>query len=237
MVVDEAGWREMVEAWRDTAPVMVGVVPYGVAYGILARKAGLTVLEAGVMSLAVFAGAAQFVAVGMIAAGNAAVGLVTLSTALVNLRHVLMGASLGPYLKDVGAGWQALLAFGMADESYALTVSRFSRVGASRFYQLGANLLLYVVWAACSFLGAAAGALFRDPLAWGLDFAMPATFIALVFSQLTDRRAAIVAIVAALAAAAGVALLPGRWYVIVASVAAVSFGGVLEGICGSIISH
>jgi 4-azaleucine resistance transporter AzlC len=225
-------WSDFRMAAKHTLPLMVGLVPFGLAYGIMARQAGLTWLESYTMSLLVFAGAAQFTAVSMLGAGGVQVGLIVFTTLLINLRHLLMGASLAPYLQRLGIWWQALLAAGMVDESYALTITRFTAGGVSHFYFLGANLTLYLAWSTLSGVGAALGGLIGDPLRWGLDFAMPATFIVLLIPQLKGWKETLVCVAAGALAVAGMIYLPGKWYIIVAALAATLIGGGVEELCG-----
>jgi hypothetical protein len=139
------------------APLVPGVVAFGLVYGVVARQAGLSLGAVTAMSVLVFAGAAQFAAVGMW--GQAGGGLIVLTTFVINLRHVLMGASVAPYLRGQPGRWKALLAFGMVDESYALAISRYLRGDGSREFFLGANLGLYASWVLSSLAGGMLGGL------------------------------------------------------------------------------
>lgn len=215
------------EAVKDGLPLIMGLLPFGITYGVLAGQAGLTWLETLLMSLIVFAGAAQFIGVTMIAVGASPL-LIVFTALLVNLRHLLMGVSLIPYLKQYGLKWQSLLAFGTVDESYAVVMKRFIERGANQYYQLAVNFSFYFAWAMFSLIGVSIGHLIENPLEWGLDFAMPATFLAIVVPQLRDRLFLLVATVAGIAAVVGVLFLPGKWYIIVAALAAVLVGGAVE---------
>jgi 4-azaleucine resistance transporter AzlC len=105
-------------------PICLGYAPIGLAFGVLAQKAGLSPGEIGLMSLLVFAGSAQFIAVSMISGGAAAVPII-LTTFTVNLRHLLMSSSLAVHLRGLNAGWLSLYAYGVTDESFALNMARF----------------------------------------------------------------------------------------------------------------
>lgn len=215
---------------KKTAPLVIGIVPFGLAYGVLATQAGLTVAETLLMSLVVFAGSAQFMAVVMIQAG---VGLpfIVLSTFAINLRHLLMGLSLSPYFAEETSWWRRLLAFGMADEVYVTTIAHHQEMGlerGSRHFMLASALTLYCVWATCSVVGAVAGRSIPDPLAWGLDFAMPATFLTMLVPQAETRRMLAVIIVAALVGTWAYVAIPGKWYIIIAAMAATAVGTALE---------
>ena len=105
-------------------PICLGYLPIGMAFGVLAQKAGLTSLQIGLMSIMVFAGSSQFIAVSLLAAGASAPAIVT-TTFVVNLRHVLMSSALAVYLRAAHRGWLALYAYGVTDESFAVNLSKF----------------------------------------------------------------------------------------------------------------
>jgi len=213
-----------------TLPLALGACPFGLAYGVVAIQAGLTVAETVLMSLVVFAGASQFMAVVMIQAG-AGIPLIVASTFLVNLRHLMMGLSLSPYLAETTPRWQRVLAFGMTDESYLTSVTHYREAGDGRanpHFMLGSGGFIYVAWAAASLIGALVGNAISNPLQWGLDFAMPATFLTMLLPQIISRRLGAVVIVSALVATASYVLVPGKWYIILAVVAATVTGVVME---------
>jgi 4-azaleucine resistance transporter AzlC len=213
-----------------TWPLALGAIPFGLAYGIVAIQAGLTVAETMLMSLAVFAGASQFMAVVMIQSG-AGIPLIVASTFLVNLRHLVMGLSLSPYLSEATPWWQRVLAFGMTDESYVTSVTHYREQEEEQgnpYFMLGSGGLIYVVWAAASLLGALAGHSISDPMKWGLDFAMPAAFLTMLVPQIVSWRVAAVVGVAASVSTATYVLVPGKWYLIVAVLVATVIGVVLE---------
>ncbi len=213
----------------DSGPLLLGIVPFGITCGIMGLTAGLTGLETVLMSFVVFAGASQFIAITMIGAGITGWGVIVLTTLLVNLRHLLMGVSLAPYLMRQPVTHQALLSFLLTDESYAMTVSRIAQNGYSAPYQLGVSISVYLSWGLATGAGVVAGSYIPDPLAWGLDFAMPATFLVLLLPRLIDKISLAVCLVAGLTAILGAAYLPGKWYMIAACGAAVLVGGLMEG--------
>lgn len=213
-----------------TLPLALGCIPFGLAYGVIAVQAGLTVAETLLMSLLVFAGASQFMAVVMIQSG-VGVPLVIVSTLLINLRHLMMGLSISPYLTSLTPWWQRVLAFGMTDESYLTSVMHYREQADGHgypYFMLGAGGSIYVTWAIASLAGALAGHLIADPLKWGLDFAMPATFLTMLLPQMRSRRVAVVVTVSAVVATLGYVLIPGKWYLILAMLAATATGTVLE---------
>ncbi len=223
--IDTADFRRGV---LDTLPVLLGVVPFGVTFGIVGLTVGLTPFETVFMSLAVFAGAAQFISATMIGMGIVDFTLIVFTTLLINLRHLLMGASLAPYVTRLPLVRQALLAFLMVDESYAITIDRIARHGYSERHQLGASAALFVAWNTATVTGVLVGEYIPDPLAWGLDFALPATFLAMLVPRLDSRTSLTVCLVAAVVAVAAAVLLPGKWFIILAALAATLVGGLLE---------
>jgi len=228
---DSSCIRVASEFWigvRDSIPLMVGVIPFGITCGVMALAAGLTSGEALLMSICVFAGASQFIAITMLGAGLNGWGLIVVTTLLVNLRHLLMGASLAPYIISLPVSLQALLSFGLVDETYAITIDRIHKKGYSVNYQLGTNMMFYSAWIISTAVGVLLSGYLSDPLAWGLDFAMPAIFIAMLIPRLVNSTAVAVCGVAAVVAVIGMLYLPGKWYIIAAGLAATVAGGLME---------
>lgn len=217
---------------NKTTPLMIGVIPFGLAYGIMASQSNLSVLETAFMSVTVFAGSAQFMAVGMIKEGIGILFIV-FSTLLINLRHLLMGLSLSPYLNKLESKWLYLLAFGMVDESYASTISHYQgkgtvEVAGNPYFMLGSAAGMYLFWIGSSTAGAMLGHSIEDPLSWGLDFAMPATFLSIIIPQIKSVQMLVVFSVSGICAIAGYLIIPGMWYIILATVIATVIGTVLE---------
>jgi len=186
------------------APLLVGVAPFGVIYGVLALTSGLSPAAAMAMSSVVFAGSAQFLLARLAGMGAPALVMVA-SVALVNLRHVLYSASVAPALAHLPRRWKAILAYLLTDEAYAAAVGRMQEPGRNRhWFLLGAGLALWSGWQASTAAGILVGR--SLPRSLPLDFALPLTFIAIVVPMIRSRAA-----VAAAAAAAAVALLASRW--------------------------
>ncbi|ABB14781.1 AzlC family ABC transporter permease [Carboxydothermus hydrogenoformans] len=215
---------------KKTTPFMLGLIPFGLAYGIMATQAKLSLGETLLMSLLVFAGSAQFMAVGMIKEG-VGIGFIVLSTLLINLRHLLMGLSLAPFLNKLNAKWLYLLAFGLTDEVYGTTIGHYQQEGSYKgnpYFMLGSEAGIYFSWLISSLAGALLGTLIKDPLSWGLDFAMPATFLSIVIGQIKSWQILIVFLIAGILAIAGYLLIPGKWYIILATGTATVLGTILE---------
>lgn len=216
------------EGITDTLPLMFGVFPFGLAYGIFSHSMGLSSGETIAMSGLVFAGAAQFVSLPMFAEGAGPV-MIGITTLLINLRHLLMGASLAPYMSGMPMSLKAVLSFGMADETYAVTISRAQSQGYTAAYQMGSNVTGYVTWLLSTAGGIWLGSYITDPLSWGLDFAMPATFLALLIPRLVDRVSVFICLISALVAVSAFIFIPGKWYIIIACLAAITAGWFMEG--------
>ena len=178
---------------RDELPLLLGVFPFGMIYGVLALGAGLAPSAAQAMSSILFAGSAQFITVQL--AGAATPWVVMVLTAfIVNLRHALYSVSVAPYVQKLSPLWKGLLAYLLTDEAYAVIITRYQRHGAgplAHWYFLGAGLTLWSGWQLSTAVGIFLGT--QVPASWMLDFTLALTFIALVVPALKDRPAAIAA--------------------------------------------
>lgn len=199
-------------------PIFLGYAPVGAAFGIAAVAAGFTVLQATACSALVIAGAGQFIGLAAIAGGNLVAALV--STGIVNLRYLLFSATLGPHLSETPRWNKALLAFTLTDETFALNMADAREGRADRFSMLGVGAISWLGWTVGTLAGALAGSSIGDPNRWGVGFAMPAMFTALLVGQLTGRKELIAAALAAVAALALAAVLPGQWPIVAAAVVA-----------------
>lgn len=209
-----------------SAPVVPGAVAFGLVYGVLARQAGLSLWATAAMSVLVFAGAAQLTAVSMW--GQAGPGLIIATTLMINLRHLLMGASVAPHLRGQPGAWKALLAFGLTDESYALAISRYLRGEGSREFFLGANLAFYGGWTLSSLTGGVLGGLVVDPGRWGIALVFPLTFLGLLVPLLGRPVTVVVAGASGIVAVATAAWLPGKGNLVLAILVGSAIGAVLE---------
>jgi 4-azaleucine resistance transporter AzlC len=224
--------REFVLGCRDELPILLGVAPFGMIYGVLALGAGLPSRTAQLMSSVVFAGSAQFLAAQLIREG--APGAVVVATIfVVNLRHALYSASVAPWVKHLPARWKAALAYLLTDEAFVVAAARYARDAEhpapsphKHWYFLGAGITLWTCWQLTTAAGIFLGA--RVPASWGLDFTLALTFIALVVPGLRDRGAGAAAAVAGLVAvlAAGV---PYQLGLLGAGMAGIAAGVLAEG--------
>jgi 4-azaleucine resistance transporter AzlC len=171
---------------RDTLPMLVGAAPFGMIFGTLVSAGPLAAWQGQLMSLGVFAGSSQFIAAGL-AAGHAGLLVIWLTTFIVNLRHMLYAAALLPHVARLPARWRWTLGFLLTDETFAVMNGYYSRHPAAplgHWYFLGSGLAMYLNWQAWTLVGLLFGAVFPQLQSLGLDFAMVATFIAIVVPQL-----------------------------------------------------
>lgn len=199
-------------------PVFLGYVPLGAAFGLMAVAAGFSVLQATACSALVIAGAGQYLAIRMIPGGDLAATL--LATGVVNLRYLLFSATMAPYLAGVPRWHQGLLAFTLTDETFAINAADAREGRADRFSMLGVGVVSWVGWTLGTLVGALAGSAIGDPNAWGVSFALPAMFTALLVGQLTGRREFIAAGLAAVVALALSMAIPRDWALVTAAMVA-----------------
>jgi len=203
-------------------PICLGYVPIGLAFGVLAQKAGLNPLEIGLMSLLVFAGSSQFIAVSMLTAGASALAII-LTTFMVNLRHILMSSSLAVFLENISRLKVSLLAYGVTDESFAVNHPRWDQGQWNIDRALVVNHIANLTWIISTVLGGVGGQ-FIPAGAFGIDYALIAMFICLLIFQVKGRIYVITAIISGLAAVGLALLIPGNSYIILASIIAATIG-------------
>jgi 4-azaleucine resistance transporter AzlC len=173
---------------RDTVPMMIGAAPFGMIFGTLVAAGPLAPWHGQLMSATVFAGSSQFIALGLVA-GHAGLLVIWLTTLIVNLRHMLYAATLLPHVAHLPARWRWLLAALLTDETFAVMVGfyhRHPRAPLGHWYFLGSALSMYVNWNLWTVAGLLFGAAVPGLEKLGLDFAMAATFIAIVVPQLVS---------------------------------------------------
>lgn len=181
---------------REAVPVVLGYLPIGLAYGVLGSTSGLPFWAIVAMSVVVYAGSAQFIAVSLISQGASPVSLI-LTTFVVNLRHLLYSSALSPRLERMSAGRLAWVAAELTDESFVMAARAAApgeRLGFG--FVAGLNGTAQVAWVAGSAAGALAGTLIGDPLRFGFDYALVAMFLGLLALQLRGRTEAFVGLMA-----------------------------------------
>ena len=217
--------HEFIGGAKATFPLIVGAIPFGIIFGTLAEPSGLSVIGALAMSIIVFAGASQFIVLGLLAAG-AALPIIIATTFVVNLRHILYAANLVPKVRHLPQRWRILMAFGLTDETFAAVSNRYLQqddIRDAHWFYLGSFCAMYGNWVLCTAIGVALGELFPDMTEWGLDFAMSVTFIGMVVPYLKSKPMWACVIVAA-AMAIATATMPHKLGLLVAAIAGIAVG-------------
>jgi 4-azaleucine resistance transporter AzlC len=209
------------------APIMLGYLPVGFAYGVLAQKAGISPLNTILMSVLVYAGASQLIAVGLFAAQASPLSII-ITTFAVNLRHMIMASALAPFLKRWRKLELALFAYELTDETFALHSTHFPVGIPSKAEVFATNLTAQISWIIGTILGLVAGQLITDIKPLALDYALPAMFIALLALQIKNRIQLIVAVVTGLLAVVLGQTALKHWNVIVAALVGATVGVILE---------
>jgi 4-azaleucine resistance transporter AzlC len=211
---------------RRCLPVEISGCAIGLVFGTLAGQSGLGAGEATLMSAFVFSGAAQFLVLGLWAS-PLPVGAIVLTTLVVGLRHLLMGAALWPVFSKLPRLKAYASVYVMADENWALTMGEFAKGRRDGAFLLGGGLLMVLVWTGSTFVGATFGGAVEDPARWGLDFAFTAVFLALIAGMWKGKSNILPWTVAAAASVAAHHWLPGQWYILLGGLAG-SFAGVVR---------
>jgi 4-azaleucine resistance transporter AzlC len=207
-------------------PICLGYLPIGMAFGVLAQKAGLTPLQIGLMSILVFAGSSQFIAVSMLTGGASATAIIT-TTFIVNLRHMLMSSALAVYLRSAHRGLLALYAYGVTDESFAVNLPRFNAGTWSLPRALVVNHAANLTWFISTVAGGIGGRFIPEG-ALGIDYALIAMFICLLIYQIRKWIHLLTAVLAGLIAVGLALMLPGNTYIVIASIAAATVGVIIQ---------
>lgn len=214
-------------AWSQVLPVVLGYLPVAFAFGILARKSGISITNTLAMSLLVYAGSAQLIAVGLFAAG-ASPAAVIFTTFVVNLRHLLMSAALSPYLKHWRRAFIAFFAFELTDETFALHSLRFPEHGAHPGQTILIQMIAQFSWVSGTALGVFAGNLITDVRPYGLDYALIGMFVALLIFQMKDYRFAFIAVLAGVLSTGLLLAGMSQWNVILATLITATCGVFIE---------
>jgi 4-azaleucine resistance transporter AzlC len=208
--------------FRAAAPLWLGIVPFGLVYAVVARDAGLSLIETQALSVLVFAGSAQFSAAGLFGSGAAALEIVS-TTFLLNVRHVLYGLSLGRRIPV--RGWRrTTAAYFLTDEAFGVVAAREERTFA---FLLGAELSVFVTWNLATLGGALVGTAIADPAELGVDLVFPLAFLALLVPLVRTRVELLVAVVSGGVAYVLAEGLPGGLPILVTGVAGSLLGASL----------
>jgi 4-azaleucine resistance transporter AzlC len=214
------------EGLKAAWPICLGYFPIGLSLGVLAQKGGLLPWQMALMSIAVFAGGSQFIAVAMLGSGASIPAVVT-TTFMVNLRHLLMSSALAVHFPGASRRFLALFAYGVTDESFAVNMVRFNQGGWNLWSALALNQAGNLAWIASTVAGVYVGQ-FIPAGALGIDYALTGMFICLLVFQLRGPVFVATALMAAFYSVLAFLWLPGNAYVIVASCLAATAGFILK---------
>lgn len=203
---------------KRSIPLAISDFTIGIAFGVLTHQAKINLVESALMSGLVFAGAAQFVALSLWSIPLPVITIL-LTTLIVNLRHVLMGASLRPWFARLSPLKAYALLFFMVDESWALLIKDFDEGNCDCAFLLGSGLLLLIGWTGGTIVGQTMGMIIQDPKLWGLDFAFTAAFAALLTTMWKGKTDLLPWLTAGMVAVATSYLLPGKWYILLGGLA------------------
>jgi 4-azaleucine resistance transporter AzlC len=218
---------EFREGAFDIIPVLVAATPFGLLWGTLAAGKGFSALEAWLMSATVFAGASQFVVLEMWKE-PVAWAAVAITAFIVNIRLILLGASLSRATRHIASPWHPLMAFLMADENWAFAERRALKQPLTLKYYFGMAVPMWLAWTTSSAIGAAVGRSFGDAAGFGFDFAITAMFIGILTGFWKDSRTSAVLAASAVAAAMTKLYVPGALSIVAGGLAGVAIAALLH---------
>ena len=216
--------KGVIRGARLILPIALGVATYGLVFGVLTQQAKLSVLEVLLMSALVFAGSSQLIVLSLWTF-PLPIGIIVLTTLIVNARNLLMGIAISPWFKQLSPLKAYTTLFFLADENWALTMSKFSQGESNAALLLGSGLVLFVTWVSSTVVGRILGSIVHDPTQWGLDFAFTAVFLALLVPLWKGRSNLLPWLVAAIVAVAAAHWLSGKWYILLGGLAGSLVGG------------
>ncbi|RUM26494.1 branched-chain amino acid ABC transporter permease [Rhizobium vallis] len=203
---------EFFAGMRAIFPLIVAVFPIGLVFGAVSATKGLSALETTLMSALVFAGGSQFVAMDIWTHPTSWIGI-GFAALLVNIRHVLMSASIGTKMQSFSCIKRYVAMLFLADELWAMAEFRAGSTRLTPAWYAGIVAPFYLTWVGSSLAGALLGAFLGDPSLIGLDFAFPAVFVVLVMGFWKGPETGAVLAASAIAAVAVHHFVPGVWYI------------------------
>lgn len=192
LVAEGGGWKKsFIQGIQAGIPLVIGFIPIAIAFGIIAKQAGVGIGNAVAMSMMVFAGASQFAAINMLTAGAGILEII-LATLVINLRHFVMGLSLMNLLKSIPMGWKAGLSFGITDETFAVATFRGKEKKIDQYFLAGLMLVSYLSWVLGTLVGSLLSTLIPSEIGSGMSIALYAMFIGLLVPAARKTKTAIV---------------------------------------------
>ena len=215
--------QEFIFGLKAGIPIVLGFIPVGIAYAIMAYNSGLTVFQTCLMSICVFAGASQMMSVGMIAQ-NASIIAIILPTFILNLRHIIMSVCVYSKMKETKTSLKAISSFGVTDETFSVFTTIKEEKGSIYFF-LGLILVSYLSWVFGSFIGAVASNFLPSIITLSLSISLYAMFIALLIPSIKGNFKLIVLVI--LTALCNLLLnqvIDGSWALVLSTLLGAFFG-------------
>lgn len=214
---------QVAQGFLKALPIVMGYIPVAFAYGIVAKETGLNLAMTILMSVIVFAGASQFIALSLLA-NFQSVPTIVITTFIVNLRHLLLSTSIAPQIKSFKL-WQKII-FGseLTDESYVLHSTLYKSQKPSAIQNITTSLVAHLSWVLGSILGFTIGSALGDIKVFGLDFSLAAMFIALLVMQIQDKLMVMVALFSGVLAVTLILMGMSSSVVIITSIAGATLG-------------
>ncbi|MCM3628514.1 AzlC family ABC transporter permease [Paenibacillus glycanilyticus] len=217
---------------KDCVPTLLGYLSIGFAAGVVGHTSGLSVMEVTLMSVLIYAGSAQFIMAGMVAA-EGSIAAIIFTVFIVNLRHLLLSAAVSPYFRHLTAFKTMLIGSLLTDETFGVAINKASHTRTlSESWMNGLNVTAYLNWILATMAGAFLGQWITNPEKLGLDFALSAMFIGLLVLQLIGRKKLardLIVILCAVLVVVGVSMVTsGSVAVIIATVTAATIGVFIE---------
>ncbi|GIN87765.1 branched-chain amino acid ABC transporter permease [Heyndrickxia sporothermodurans] len=217
---------------KDCVPTLLGYLSIGFAAGVVEKTAGLSIIEIALLSILVYAGSAQFIAAGMIAASNPASAII-FTIFFVNLRHFLMSAALSPYFRHLSPWKNMFVGSLLTDETFGVAINQLSTKKLANYkWMIGLNITAYLNWIVANIAGGFFGKWIPNPESFGLDYALPAMFIGLLVLQILSQKKYFVDIMVGISAIVIVVavsfFLSASVGIIVATILGATIGMVIE---------
>jgi len=218
--------RGIEESFSAAIPICLGYLPLGFACGVLAQKAGLSIFEIAGMSLIVFAGSSQFIAVSMIGA-NSSIGAIIIATFIVNLRHFLMSSVLAKFLVNKKKSFLFIYSHGVTDESFAINYNKFAEGIWDSQKAMIVNIISFACWNLGNIIGGLTGAIL--PISNEIaSYTLTTMFICLLVLNLKNKVFIIVGIVTGAASIYLSLILKNSFYIVITAILGASVGYFIE---------
>jgi len=218
--VGETKKAELIHGMAAALPIVIGYLPIAITFGLIAQQSGISILHAVLMSLMVYAGASQFMAVNMFVAGAGMIEI-TLATFILNLRHFIMGLSLMNLLKKLPSIWKILISAGLTDETFALSSLKIRENEQHRgqLYVIGIMLASYSSWALGTFMGGLLANIIPANISDSMAIALYAMFIGLLIPSVrSELRVGLIALASMLLCYIFSQYLNSGWAIVFATI-------------------